>query len=384
MKIDDIKNIAVIGAGDMGHGIAEVALIAGYTVFFQDIDEQRVVAGVKRIYNSLKKLVDKGKVPQEHADKIKSQLLKPCNNLKDAAQGADLVIEAVPEIMNLKKKIFRDMDAAAPSHAILASNTSSMKITDIASATSRPEKVLGLHYFNPVVFMKLVEVIRGEKTAEETMQIGCEFVQKNKKLPVRVEKDIPGFIVNRVEAPYYVLLECILDEKIAEPEAVDALLLQRGIPMGPFEVMDFTGLDVAVGFSSYFAETVHPDYKTGHTIASLVERGDLGKKTGKGLYDWSNGRRKIDISKATDRVDPLDLDSVMINEATKIIELGACSAEDLDKAVVNGTGRSKGPMALAAKMSPEKLASRLESLAKRFNKEIFKPTEMIREGKYLE
>ena len=178
MNIDDIKTIAVVGAGDMGHGIAEVALIAGYKVFIRDINQEFVDRGVGRINASLKKLVSKGKVPADHFEKIKSELMVPCTELEEAVKEADLVIEAIPEIMDLKKETFKVMDAAAPAHTIFASNTSTMKITEIAAATKRPEKVLGLHYFNPAVIMKLVEVIKGEKTAEETMQIGYDFVIK--------------------------------------------------------------------------------------------------------------------------------------------------------------------------------------------------------------
>ncbi|MCP4714047.1 MAG: NAD(P)-binding domain-containing protein, partial [Deltaproteobacteria bacterium] len=180
MNIDDIKTIAVIGAGDMGHGIAEVALIAGYKVFLRDINQESVDKGVSRMNSSLEKLVSKGKVPTEHFEKIKSELMVPCTDLEKAVREADLVIEAIPELMDLKKETFKIMDAVAPAHTIFASNTSTMKITEIASATNRPEKVLGLHYFNPVVIMKLVEVIKGEKTTEETMQIGYDFVEKIK------------------------------------------------------------------------------------------------------------------------------------------------------------------------------------------------------------
>ena len=201
MNIDDIKTIAVIGAGDMGHGIAEVALIAGYKVFLRDINQEFVDRGVGRINASLEKLVAKGKVSADHFEKIKTELMVPCTDLAEAVKEADLVIEAIPEIMDLKKKTFKAMDAAAPPHTIFASNTSTMKITEIASATNRPEKVLGLHYFNPAVIMKLVEVIKGDKTTEETMQIGYEFVLKNKKVPVKVHKDVPGFIVNRCSGP---------------------------------------------------------------------------------------------------------------------------------------------------------------------------------------
>jgi len=382
MNIDDIKTIAVIGAGDMGHGIAEVALIAGYKVFLRDINQEFVDKGVGRINASLEKLVEKGKVPVEHFDKIKNELMVPCTDLAEAVQEADLVIEAIPEIMDLKRETFKAMDAAAPAHTIFASNTSTMKITDIASATNRPEKVLGLHYFNPAVIMKLVEVIKAEKTTEETMQIGYDFVNEINKVPVKVHKDVPGFIVNRVQAPSGVLLGCILDKKIVEPEAVDAVLRNLGSPMGPYETMDYTGLDISYHGSAYFAEAIHEDFRAGETLTAKVKANQLGKKTGKGLFDWAAGRPEIDLSKASDKFDPMDLVAVNANEATKIVAQGACALEDVDTAIMNATGSPFGPMALIKGMEPADLTTRLEGLAEKFGKEIFKPTQMIKDGAY--
>ncbi|MBI9082047.1 MAG: 3-hydroxyacyl-CoA dehydrogenase family protein [Desulfobacterales bacterium] len=382
MNINDIQTIAVLGAGDMGHGIAEVALMAGYKVFVRDIEQAFVDKGVARINASLEKLVSKGKVAQTLFDRIQSDLLVPCTDLEKAVATADLVIEAIPEIMDLKKETFTIVDRAAPAHAILASNTSTMNITEIAAVTGRPEKVIGLHYFNPAVIMKLVEVIRGETSSEETMAIGVDFVNKTGKVPVRVEKDVPGFIVNRVQAPAAVLLNCILDQGIATPEAVDALLRSLGMPMGPYETMDYTGLDINFHASDYFAQAVHPDFAMGKTLQAKVTAGDLGKKTGRGIFDWSAGRPRIDLSKATDQVDPLDIVAVNVNEATKIVEQGACRLEDIDTALIHATGNPMGPMAIARGMAPEALTRRLEGLAEKFNKVIFNPSEMIRQGKY--
>jgi len=382
MKAEDIKTVAVIGAGDMGHGIAEVALMAGYTVYLRDINQEFVDRGVARIDESLAKLVSKEKVSAEHHKKIMSELLKPCVDLTEAVREADLVIEAIPEIMELKKETFAAINEATQPHTLMASNTSTMKITEIGSLTTRPEKVLGLHYFNPAVLMRLVEVIRGDKTSDETMQVAYDFVLKNGKVPVRVEKDVPGFIVNRVQAPSGVLLGCILDEGIAQPEEVDALMRKLGMPMGPYELMDYTGLDIGYHGRQYYAKAIHPDFAPGRTIEEKIKAGQLGKKTGKGFYDWSKGRPEIDESKATDKVDPTDLLAVQINEATKLIEMGVCAAGDVDTAIVNGTGNAVGPMTMAKGMDPADLTKRLEGLAKKFNKEIFKPTKMIKEGKY--
>jgi enoyl-CoA hydratase/3-hydroxyacyl-CoA dehydrogenase len=382
MDISDIKTIAVLGAGDMGHGIAEVALIAGYKVYLRDIKQEFVDKGVSRILESLEKLVSKGKVAADHFDKIKSELLVSCTEIKDAVEHADLVIEAIPEIMALKKETFEQVEAFAPEHAILASNTSTMQISEMAAVVKRPGKFLGLHYFNPAVLMKLVEVIRGDKTSDETMQIGYDFVLKNSKVPVRVEKDSPGFIVNRVQAPAGVLLGGILDKEIADPEEIDAAMRKMGSPMGPFEVMDFTGLDINVNGSDYFAKAIHPDFKVGKTISQLVKAGNLGKKSGKGIFDWSNGRPNIDLEKASTTFDFMDLIAVNANEATKIVGEGVCSLEDVDTAIINATGNAFGLIAMIKGVEPADLTTRLEKLADKFDKEIFKPTKMIKNGEY--
>ncbi len=382
MNINDIKTVAVIGAGDMGHGIAEVALIAGYKVYLRDIKQAFVDRGVERIFASLEKLVSKNKVSQDQFKAIKNNLLIPCTDLEEAVRDSDLVIEAIPEIMDLKKETFQIIDQAAPAHTIFASNTSTMKISEIASVTSRPEKFLGLHYFNPAILMQLVEVICAEKTSDETVQIGIDFVLKNTKVPVRVKKDVAGFIVNRVQAPSSVLLNCILDEKIAEPEEVDAVMRKLGMPMGPYEIIDFTGIDISFYASKYFAQSIHPDFAMGKTLTAKFEANELGKKTGKGLFDWSKGRPDIDLSKATDKFDFMDMVAVNANEATKIVAQGVCSFDDVDKAIIHATGNPMGLIALIKGIEPEELTQRLENLAEKFGKEIFRPTAMIKNGAY--
>jgi len=382
MTVDDIKTVAVVGAGDMGHGIAEVALIAGYKVNMYDIKQEFVDRGEERILQSLEKLVSKSRVPAEHYEKIKSELLKKTVDLAEAVKDADLVTEAAPEILDLKKKIFAEMDTAAPEHTLLASNTSTMSITDIASATNRPEKVLGMHYFNPAVLMRLVDVIRGDQTSDETIQVAFDYVNKVKKVPVIVKKDVPGFIANRVNAPAGVLIMSIIESGEVQPEELDAFVRALGAPMGPCELVDYTGVDISVHGGRYYAETVHPDFEPVPHLVKMMEEGNLGKKTGKGYFDWSQGRPAIDLSKATDKFDPMDTIAVQVNEATKLIEMGVCSAEDVDLALTNSSGNPVGPMSVAKGVEPADLAARLEGLAEKYNKEIFKPTKMIREGGY--
>ncbi|MFC1858136.1 3-hydroxyacyl-CoA dehydrogenase NAD-binding domain-containing protein, partial [Thermodesulfobacteriota bacterium] len=300
----------------------------------------------------------------------------------EAVKEADLVIEAIVEVVDVKKDAFRRIDKYAPSHTLLASNTSSISITEIGQATQRPDKVLGLHFFNPVVIMKLVEVIRSAHTSEETMKAAYDFCLKINKVPVRAEKDVPGFIVNRINAPTHVLRGCILDQGIAEPEEVDAVMKKEGMPMGPFELLDYVGLDVHHHVLLYYAENLHSDYTPYRALAEKIAAKEFGRKTGKGFYDWSQGRPVIDLSKATDRVDPLNFKAVQVNEATKLIEMGVSTAEDIDKAMVNATGAKVGPMTIAKDLDPDQLSERLLELEAKFKKEIFHPTTMIQEGTY--
>jgi enoyl-CoA hydratase/3-hydroxyacyl-CoA dehydrogenase len=383
MGVEDIRKIAVIGAGDMGHGIAEIALLSGYMVSLRDTSTEFLEKGLMRLNDSLKKLVHKDIVSKEQYNMISKKLLHSTIELEEALEDSDLVIEAVPEILELKKDVFRDISRLSPDHSIMATNTSTMSVTEISLATSRPEKVVGLHFFNPVILMRLVEVTKGDYTSEETMQIACDTCNCFGKIPVRVEKDIPGFIVNRVQAPSGALFGAIVDHGIAQPEEIDALMRRLGKPMGPFELLDFTGIDVSYNARNYFAKAISTDLAPFQAMKEKVKAGHYGKKTGRGFYDWSKGRPEINLERATQDVDPKDVLAVMINESTKLIEWGVASAADIDRAIVNGTGNEKGPIEEAQGFDPEDLVARLERLSKQFKKKIFDPTRMIREGKYL-
>jgi len=382
MNINDIKTVAMIGAGDMGHGIAEVALLAGYKVNMYDIKDEFVELGKKRIFESLDLLLGKGKIPAELDTAIREQLLTTTTDLAKAVGDADLVIEAIPEIMELKQKVFAEIDKAAPAHTLLASNTSTMSITEIAEATNRPDKVLGLHYFNPAVLMRLVEVIKAEKTSDETMQIGMEFAKKQKKVGVCVKRDTPGFIANRVNQAPAVLIGAILERGEVEPEELDAFVRLMGSAMGPCELTDYVGVDVAVNVSNYFAETLGPDYGPPAHLLKMVEEGKLGKKSGQGYFEWPNGERpKIDFSKATRKFNFLWSFFVQINEATKLIQEGVVDTlDEVDLAMVNSSGMPFGPISLGRQISKLDLIDNLEMLAERYDKPMFKPTRRVLGG----
>ncbi|MGQ9546735.1 MAG: 3-hydroxyacyl-CoA dehydrogenase NAD-binding domain-containing protein [Dehalococcoidia bacterium] len=381
MKVEDIKKIAVMGAGDMGHGIAEVALLAGYKVAMRDIEQRFVDKGVSRIKESLDKLVEKQKITEENERAMLANL-QTSIDIAQSVKDADFVIEAVPEIMDLKKQVFRALDKAAPKHAILASNTSTMSITEIASATKRPDQVVGMHFFNPPVLMKLVEVIKGQKTSEATTQLTYDLALKMNKVPVRIEKDSPGFIYNRITAPTQILLGLLIQRGVATAEEIDARMKKAGAPMGPYELMDYIGLDISYHIARNFSDRLSRDHEPPDWLKPKVDAGELGKKTGKGIYDWSKGRPQIDLSKAKEDFDPTIFTALQVNEATKLLEEGVVkSPEDIDKAMINGGGVAKGPFQLANEIGYDKLARICADLAKEFGIKVFEPTRTLKTGK---
>ncbi|AIG97904.1 3-hydroxyacyl-CoA dehydrogenase [Archaeoglobus fulgidus] len=371
----EIKTVAVLGAGLMGHGIAEVCAMAGYNVTMRDIKQEFVDRGMNMIKESLAKLEQKGKI--KSAEEVLSRI-KPTVDLEEAVKDADLVIEAVPEVVEIKKQVWEEVDKLAKPDCIFTSNTSTMRITMLADFTSRPEKFAGLHFFNPPVLMRLVEVIRGEKTSDEVMDLLVEFVKSIGKTPVRVEKDVPGFIANRVVAPRGVLLHAVVEAENLTPEEVDAAFRKAGYPMGPFELADYVGIDVNYNAARYFARAVSPEYEPPERVRKMVEEGRLGRKTGRGWYDWSGGKPEIDLSKATGKINVEDFLMVEINEAVKLVEMGVAKPEDIDIALKLGYGRQKGPFELLEEFGKERVARRLEELAKKYGKKIFEPAESLR------
>jgi 3-hydroxyacyl-CoA dehydrogenase len=379
MKIDEVKKIAVIGAGDMGNGIAQLGIMAGYRVAMRDIEQRFVDKGVATITGSLEKMVSKGKVAAEARDAAMARLV-PIVDMEAAVKDADIVVEAVPEIMELKKKVFADLDRFTPRHAVLATNTSNMSITEIALATSRPDKVVGMHFFNPAVLLKLVEVIKGDSTSDEAMQVIFDLALKMKKMPVKVLKDSPGFIYNRVNAPTGLLLAKIIELGKPTPSQFDAVF-KPFMPMTPFELVDFVGVDVAYHSQDYFAKTLSADYTPGPVYKAMVDSGSLGKKTGKGFYDWSAGRPQIDVSNPTTEFEPTHMIALQVNEATKILEESVCAdPKEIDLAVANGGG-GIGPFTLAQSIGYDVLVAKCNELADRFKLNVFRPTKTMSEGK---
>lgn len=283
----EIKKIGVLGAGSMGSGIAQVAAQAGYQVVMRDIEESFVENGLKAIDRFLAKSVEKGKMTEEQK---KDVLLKIKGTTKmEDLKDVDFVIEAVFEDLELKKSVFKALDEITRPQVILTTNTSSMSITEIAMATKRPEKVAGMHFFNPAPLMKLVEVIRGYHTNEETVQRVMEMSKKMGKEPVDVKKDTPGFIVNRLMIPHLVEAIRMLEEGVASIEDIDkAVKLGLNYPMGPFELMDLTGIDIAHHVTEYLYKELPKESKwsTPPLLRSMIRAGKLGRKTKGGWYQY--------------------------------------------------------------------------------------------------
>jgi 3-hydroxybutyryl-CoA dehydrogenase len=286
--LTDIKRVTVLGAGLMGHGIAQVAAQIGkYEVNLRDVEQRFVDSGMNMIKDSLQRFVKKGQLSEAETKAILTRI-HPTLELKEAVSNSDLIIEAVPENLELKKSTFREIDTHAPAHAIIASNTSSVSITEMASATKRPEKVCGMHFFNPPQLMKLVEVIKGARTSDETVQTILEVARKMEKETVLVKKDSPGFIVNRILIPALNEAVALYWEGVAERDDIDkAIKLGLNWPMGPMMLLDYIGLDTTLAISDVLTKELDPKFHATTGLKQMVRAQLLGKKTGKGFYDWT-------------------------------------------------------------------------------------------------
>ena len=376
----EIKKVGVIGAGDMGHGIAELLAVNGFEVTLADKFPQALEKAKVRIGASLDRMVERGRITRDQANAALARLTF-AGETGQAVARADLVVEAVPESVDLKKAVFKEVSDHAPREAILASNTSNIRISDLAEAASGPERVVGMHFFNPPMVMKLVEIIPGAKTDPAVVQQAADVCGKIGRTAVKVAKDSPGFIVNRLNAADTLFFCLILDKGMASPAEVDSFAKGQGLPMGPYELTDFVGVDVAADQLAYFAEALSPEYGKGKTFASMVKTGLLGKKTGKGFYDWSNGKAQIPKATPTDKISIMDIFALEINEAVKLIEEGVATADDVEKGVTLGMNRPFGPISVAKDLSNAEVKSKLEELAKKFDCQIFAPAKPIMEGR---
>ncbi|MFP3133148.1 MAG: 3-hydroxyacyl-CoA dehydrogenase/enoyl-CoA hydratase family protein [Nitrososphaeria archaeon] len=379
----EVKKVTVIGAGEMGHGIAEIFLINGYEVTIVDIKEEALQKAKQLIQESLNKFAQKGKIKVEDVAKIMGKL-STSTNLEESVKGSDIIIEAVPEKIEIKADVLGRASKAAKPNAIIGTNTSNIKITELSQYVNGPWRFLGTHFFNPPVLMKLVELVKGEKTDDKVLDDVYNFMKTLGKEPIKVMKDTPGFIVNRISAPELLFFCLLADQKLAKPEEIDAFAKEQGLPMGPYELMDYVGLDVVYDSLVYFAKTISPDYGKCKTIGELVKQGKLGKKSGYGFYEWSEGKAKIPKASATDKVNLLDVLVLEVNEAVKLIEEGVATPEDIETAVKLGLNRPFGPITVAKSLTNNEVKTKLQELYQKFSCEVFKPAKSIEEGKLKE
>ena len=374
----NIKNITVLGSGVMGHGIAQVSATAGYNVVLRDIKQEFLDKAMEKIHWSLDKLVTKDKISKEEGDAIFSRIT-PVVDLNDAVKDAELVIEVVPEIMDLKKQVYAELDKAAKPEVIFASNTSTLPITEIANTTSRPDKFIGIHFFNPPQLMKLVEVIPGEKTAQEITELTQDFVRSVNKQAVLCRKDVPGFIINRLFIPM-VHEACYLQDRTgASLEEIDsAVKFKLGFPMGIFELADFTGMDVIHKATVEMHLRDKKVIKPHKTVEKMFDEKKLGQKSGEGYYKYSDDKyERVELSEElAKKCDPIQLVANVLNNAAWLITNGASDVEEIEKAAKLGLGLRKPLFETAKEIGIQNILDELNKLAQEHG-EFYKPDPLL-------
>ncbi len=286
MNADDVRTAAVLGAGTMGHGIAQILAMSGVRTRVFDVADSAVEAGLAKVAANLDKGIERGKVSAEERAAALSQL-SGCTELDAAVEGVQVVIEAVPEKIDLKCSIFKDLGARLGPEVLLATNTSSLPITEIAAAAEHSERVVGMHFFNPVHLMKLVEVVRTERSSDEAVAAALGLVRRMGKEPIDV-RDAPGFASSRLGIAIGMEAIRMVQAGVASPEDIDkAMTLGYGFPMGPLKLTDLVGLDVRLSIAEYLSEALGERFAPPTLLRDMVGRGDLGKKSGRGFYDWA-------------------------------------------------------------------------------------------------
>jgi enoyl-CoA hydratase / 3-hydroxyacyl-CoA dehydrogenase len=361
-----INQITVLGSGIMGHGIAQISAMAGYNVNLRDIEQSFLDKAMDKIKWSINKLVEKQKITPSEAENIINRI-HPVVDLEQSLQGSNLVIEAVPEDLNLKKKVYEEIEKFATDDMIFASNTSTLPISEISAFTTRPDKFIGLHFFNPPQLMPLVEIIPGLKTEQQVTDLAINLVNEVKKTPIVCKKDVPGFIVNRIFIPLVHEAAYCLDRSNASMVEIDsATKYKMALPMGIFELADYTGMDVIHKATSEMysrdKKVIFPHPK----IQQLYENKELGQKTGKGFYQYQgdNYERVQLTEEAAEKFNPIPLVSVAANNASWLISNEVCTREELEQALKLGMGLKKELFATAETVGIDNIINTLKALQK--------------------
>ena len=373
-----VKNITVLGSGVMGHGIAQVSATAGYNVVLRDIEQGFLDKAMEKVKWSIDKLVSKEKISKEEGDAIFARI-KPVVDLNEAVKDAELVIEVVPEIMDLKKKVYAVLDKVAAPEVVFASNTSTLPITEIANTTSRPEKFIGIHFFNPPQLMKLVEIIPGEKTSQEVIDLTQEYVKSVNKIAVICRKDVPGFIINRLFIPM-VHEACYLKDRTgATLEEIDsAVKFKLGFPMGIFELADFTGMDVIHKATTEMHLRDKKVINPHPLVEKMFDEKKLGQKSGEGYYKYSDDKyERVSLSEElAAKCDPIQIVANILNNAAWLVTNGASDIEEIEKAAQLGLGLKKPLFETAKEIGIKKIVDELNKLAEEHG-EFYKPDPLL-------
>jgi 3-hydroxybutyryl-CoA dehydrogenase len=353
-------DIAVVGAGTMGAGIAQSAALAGMSVAMVDVREEALERGMQAIERDLARRVKKGRIPEGESEDVLERL-RTTTSVEDCS-GAPLVVEAVVEDMGVKKDVFGRLEGVVGEGTVLATNTSSLSVAGIAAATGSPGRVVGMHFFNPVPAMRLVEVVAGPWADPEALSRAEEVSRRLGKTPVRVS-DTPGFIVNRVARPFY--LEALrIVESGGDPGRVDTEMRDAGFRMGPLELADLIGHDVNLSVSESLFERYYypPRFRPSYLQKSMVEAGDLGRKSGRGFYDYTGDGGAGDNGETPSGDVALRVVSCIVNEAFLALSEGVATAEDIDRAMKLGANYPRGPFQWAEEIGPDRILHTLDSL----------------------
>jgi 3-hydroxybutyryl-CoA dehydrogenase len=378
-------NVGIIGAGTMGSGIAQVASTAGYTVKIFDASEAALNIAETSLEKILNRLIEKGRIDNQEKERIQKNI-SYVGRLKDLS-GSDLTIEAIVENLEVKQNVLSELENYLCDKCIIASNTSSLSVASIAASLKKPERCIGIHFFNPAPLMKLVEIIPAIQTSEDTLQTAIKTISDWKKI-VAVAKDTPGFIVNRVARPFYGEALRIYEEGIADFATIDwSLKTIGGFRMGPFELMDFIGNDVnytvtETVFTSFYFD---PRYKPAFTQKRFAEAGYLGRKSGKGYYDYDENGRRVIQSNSEESHDKQLAQQIfsrvlvmLINEAADALFLNIASAEDIDNAMTKGVNYPKGLLAWADEKGIDWCVSMLDELYDEYHEDRYRCSPLLR------